>query len=66
MKAPAFALVDDEKQSTLNAWGLYDMQGYVWEWVQDWFGKYAGKRVVDPEGPARGRLRVLRGSEPDT
>jgi formylglycine-generating enzyme required for sulfatase activity len=53
----------DVGQKRANGFGLYDVLGNVWEWVNDWYDRnyYQSSPVQDPQGPSSGQERVLRG-----
>ena len=44
-----------------NRFGLYDMLGNVSEFCSNWLGDYPSAQLNNPQGPAKGNIRVFRG-----
>jgi len=51
------------KSKLPNQWGIYDMSGNIEEWCNDFFATTHSPSTSNPQGPATGSQRVVRGGK---
>jgi formylglycine-generating enzyme required for sulfatase activity len=44
-----------------SPYGVHDLAGNLWEWVADYYAPYSDDKKNNPQGPDKGRERVVRG-----
>jgi formylglycine-generating enzyme required for sulfatase activity len=60
-KGNSYRTTNPARSKDPNSAGLYDMQGNVWEWCNDFLGYYNCNHQTDPTGPSHGKQRIVRG-----
>ncbi len=45
----------------VSVYGVFDMAGNIYEWVEDWYGPYSRTSQTDPKGPISGLEHIIRG-----
>ncbi len=58
---PSLWHVEDVKRGSPNPYGLYNMAGNVWEWVEDWYDAAFYADATDPVNTTDSFVKVRRG-----